>query len=209
MRRRTRLLAALGAAGVVAVCLSVVAVAVFAAQPADHDVTVDEDTLLPDDLMWPWVTHCQGLTGVDTSALTGWFSLDEDGVIDVEYGTLDDDDELIVDERVSAVMRACVQQRSMERPDATLSGLVTPAQRLAIYAWAVDVQQPCLAARGIETRVPPMSDFVDTQTVPWYLLQQYYWANPEQPFAGDFDMLLAARLACPPTPPFLAAQGVG
>jgi hypothetical protein len=80
---------------------------------------------------------------------------------------------------------------------------------MVLYEWSLAWQQPCLAARGIETEVPPLRDFLDEQTIPWYLLQQYIWDDPERPATEDFDALLAARLACPPMPDSLEASGVG
>lgn len=207
MRRRTRLFAALGAAGVVALCLGVIGVAAATGVRGSAVAVVDADTVVPPDLTWTWVQHCELSSGVEMGESMGWFSTSDDGELVVEYGTMDDEGHLDIDEGLTAIIAGCVDTRTVAsesrmRPAST-------AERLEIYDWAVKWQQPCLASRGMDVQLAQPADFVDPNTVPWYLVDQYVWTGPQELADIDFDVLLEARLACPPMPPFLAAQGVG
>jgi hypothetical protein len=205
---RRRLLAALGAIGVVAICVTGVGIGVAGAAPHAEAIPIEEAEI-PDDLTWEWVVHCGREVGFDFygSNVGAEYGTDGAGTLEVLIGSYDTDGRTTYDYELSAAINACVGTRRVAEVS-TLWREATPADRMAIYGWAVDRQQPCLAARGIDTRLPPLTDFLDEQTEPWYLLLQYIWDDPENPVV-DFDTLLAARLACPPTPPYLAAQGVG
>ena len=203
-----RLLAALGAFGVVAICVTGVGIGIAGAAPHSEPILIEEATI-PDDLTWEWILHCGRQVGFDfdDSRLATQYGTDGAGHLEVLMGSFDEDGTMTPDYELSAAINECVGTRRVGEVS-TRWREASSADRLALYGWAVDRQQPCLAARGIDTRLPPLGDFLDEQTVPWYLLQQYIWADPENP-VEDFDTLLAARLACPPRPGYLAAQGVG
>src|SRR5690348_4976192 len=110
MRRRPRLLAALGAGSVVVACAVVMGVAIAVASPRGA-AAIDEDTRVPQDLAWTWVQHCELNSGVQLGSNLGWFSTEEDGELVVEYGTMNDEGEMLVDEEVTAVVGACIRTR--------------------------------------------------------------------------------------------------
>jgi len=217
MRRRPHLLAAVCAGGVVALCVATVGVGVAVAADAAHGPAADAaDALIPPDLTWAWVSICEARA---TEGLEPFISysmstaIDEEGRLSVDYSTFDDEGNVLPDATRSAAVNECLSARRVD-PDQGQYGVVTypgatPAQRLGLYDWAVHQQQPCLAAHGIDTVVPPLEEFLDDQYIPWYLLDQYIWASDRGPVDVDFDELLATRLACPPVPAFLAVQGVG
>jgi len=135
-------------------------------------------------------------------------STDGQGVLTIELGSVDDEGTMDVDEQATAIVGACVASRNVE-PDDGIYRPATKAERLTLHDWALRQQQPCLAARGIETEVAPIADFLAEDRIPWYLLEQYIWSGPNGIVDVDFDVLLEARLACPPMPAYLAEQGVG
>jgi len=209
MRRRPHLLALLGAGAVVGVCVSVLGFAVATASPHATAVEVDGTTPVPEDMAWTWAQYCEQNSEVELGTAMAWISTDADGRLDVEYGTMDDEGTLIVDQHLTEVIGACVEQRAvLVDPDRTVRPATT-AERLAIYDWAVRWQQPCLAAHGMDVGVQPPRDFVDETIVPWYLIDHYIWTGSDGLAGIDFDALLEARLACPPIPAYLVAQGVG
>ena len=203
---RRRLLAALGAIGVVAICVTGVGIGVAGATPHTEPIPIEEATI-PDDLVWEWIMHCGRQTGSSLDDVAMQYTTYPEGRLEVLMGTFTDDGTMVPDYELSAAINECVATRRVAEVSSRWRE-ASRAERLVLYGWAVDRQQPCLAARGIDTRVPPLTDFVDEHTVPWYLLQQYIWDDPENP-VEDFDTILAARLACPPRPAYLAAQGVG
>lgn len=207
MRRRPALLAALGAGGIVALCVLFVGVTIATAAPREQEVTL-EDRAIPQDLLWPWVQHCEAQVDVETGTVMGWASTDENGHLEVQYGTMDDKGALTVDEATTARVSECLGSRRLE-PNAVFLGLATEAERLLLYDWALTRQQPCLAERGISVELPPPADFLDQDNISWYLLNQYLWSDPTDMAALDFDELLDARLACPPVPPYLVERGLG
>jgi len=214
MRRRSHLFAALAAGGVVALCAALVGVAVAAASPRTA-LEVPDDAI-PQDLVWPWVNQCIEQADLGPIAGVSYFSVDAEGGMRVEIGefgtdgtpVLDDDGNQVIDQVASEVVGACVATRRIV-PDDSVYRDASPAERMQLYDWSVRQQQPCLASRGIEVEVQPLRDYLDPRTVPWYLLSQYVWTDPAGIVDDDFDVLLEARLACPPMPPYLAAQGVG
>lgn len=203
--RRPRLLAALGAFGIVAICVAGVGIAVAASAPHPERIPIEE-AVIPDDFAYWWIQHCGTQVGNSLNVVAMEYSVDAEGHLEVLLGSYTGN-EMVPDEELSAAVNECVGTRRVEE-FATRWRQATPADRLALYGWAVNRQQPCLAAWGIDTRVPPLSDFLAEDTVPWYLLEQYIWENPEDRLE-DFDTILAARLACPAVPDSLAAQGVG
>lgn len=207
MRRRPRLLAALGAGSVVVVCAVVMGVSIAVASPRGAAGS-DGDARIPGDLVWTWVQHCELTTGVELGSNLGWFSTEEDGELVVEYGTMDDEGEMTVDEEITAVVGACITTRQIDL-DGEYVRNATTAERIEIYDWAVRWQKPCLAAHGMDVQLGSPRDFLDETVVPWYLLNQYVWTGTDGLADIDFDALLEARLACPPIPAHLAAQGIG
>jgi hypothetical protein len=201
-----RLLAALGAVGVVAICMTGVGIAVAGTAPRADPIPIEE-AIIPDDLVWEWIMHCGRQTGSGSDDLATQYTIYPEGRLDVLVGSFTDDGTMVPDYELSAAINECVGTRRVAESSAMWRE-ASRAERLALYGWALDRQQPCLAARGIDTRLPPLGDFLDEQSVPWYLLQQYIWRDPENP-VEDFDAILAARLACPPRPAYLAARGVG
>ena len=203
--RRRRFLAALGAAGVVSACAIFVGAAIVAAVPRDGPAK-PHDEAIPGDLVWAWLLTCmdaQESVLASTSLLYG-YSIDGEGAIDAHYGNVDADGTLTRDDEMSAVMNACVQTRRAEvvgggRP-------MTDADRLIQYDWAVRRQQPCLSLRGIDTDVPTAAAFFNAQSDSTYGLDQYLYSGPGAPRDFDFDTVLAARLACPPVPRYLALE---
>jgi len=166
----------------------------------ERSAPTDLDSVVPADLTWAWVTNC--IDVYDTSGLgVTSFSIDEDGTATVGLGYLEEDGEFRDALDRTAEANACIGARRIDpgrsvRPP-------TQAERATIYDWAVRWQLPCLASRGFDVRVAPRAEFLDPSTSPWFLLDAY---------AGDshisFDTLLEARLACPPVPPYLSAEGV-
>ncbi len=210
MRRRPRLTAAIAAGAVVGICASVLGFAVVTASPSEATaVDVDGTTPVPEDMAWTWLQFCEQNADVELGSAMAWISTDADGALDVQYGTMDDEGTLDIDTELTEVIGSCTEQRKVLVDPDRPSRLATTAERLAIYDWAVRWQQPCLAAHGYEVGIQPPSAFVDETTVPWYLIDQYIWTGTDGLAGLDFDALLAARLACPPVPARLAAQGVG
>lgn len=206
MRRRSQLVAALAAGGIVAVCAVVPGVAMAAASPR-ADAAPIEDARIPDDMVWPWVSQCIEQVGLGPNYGTTSFTVDPDGVMTAEFGTWDDEGVVIPDEAATAAVGPCISSRKTVPMDDSWHQ-ATLAERVAIYDWTVREQQPCLAVRGIDVRLPPFEEFLRQDSVPWYLLQQYMWTTSGG-LVDDFDVLLEARLACPPVPAYLAARGVG
>ena len=164
---------------------------------------------VPQDLLWPLILSCNaGSIGPIVN-----LSYDQAGRIDISVGIFDDraagsiimvDDRPAVDEAASARLRECLSSYRLETRAADVRA--TSAERLLIYDWTMRWEAPCLSGHGFPSRVPDVSAFIDTHQAPWYLLT----ATREWQ-AGEFDVdrLLAARRACAPVPPFLAAKGVG
>lgn len=206
MRRRSHLVAALAAGGVVALCVGVPGVAMAMASPRSSPVPI-EQAAIPEDMVWSWVSQCVEQAGLGPNFGTTSFSVNADGVMTAEFGTWDDEGNVIPDDAATALVSGCIGSRTMIPMNDTWRQ-TTLAERLAIYDWTIREQHPCLAVRGIEVRVPPLQEFLREDAVPWYLLQQYMW-SASGGLVDDFDVLLEARLACPPVPASLAARGVG
>lgn len=208
MRRSERWTAVAGA--VLIVAASAAALAALTVHGAATRDVVAADDRVPEDLFWPWVLSCQG--GATTPIVN--VTYDPQGAVDLTvavldpdapYGTplLDERGDAIVDEEASRAIEECLSTRRLEVPARYRPA--SPAERLLIYDWAVRWQAPCLDARGFVVDVPPVDGFVGPDQVPWFLLSNRDWFAEEY----DFDAVLAARHACEPVPPFLAADGVG
>lgn len=206
--RRSQLVAALAATGIVALCLATIGGAVASAG-ARGQVERPDEARLPVDLVWTWLNTCQITAIGEHASATGYSTMttDADGLITVQYGTVDERGAFILDEGRSAAVNTCLATRLVEPGSPSYgsvsSGHPSDAQGLALYDWAVRYQQPCLASRGITTTVPPLEQFIDEDSVPWYLLDQYIWSSDRGRVDLDFDALLEARLACPPSPTYL------
>jgi hypothetical protein len=196
--------------GVVGVCA--VAVAATLAVHGAHESHAGglEVPLVPEDLLWPLVLSCGAGAVTPIVGITA----DGDGRLELDVGTIDeergdgsllvDDDGIpVVDEEQSRRMDECTSAYRVDLSRDYRSA--TDAERLLIYDWAVEWQAPCLEAHGYEVTVRPYSSFVDRDSIAWFLLSDRDWVQEQY----DFDDVLAARLACPPVPPFLAADGVG
>jgi hypothetical protein len=208
MRRRPHFLAALGAGGVVVLSVAVVGFAVAAVSPRSAPIPVEEAPI-PEDMVWPWISHCIGQTGIDYNRYsTTYFSVDGEGTLDIEFGTVDQEGAVTTDEEVTALVGGCVESRRLETEFNRSRRMPTDAERLQIYDWAVRLQEPCLAAHRFPATPHPLADYMNHDLMPWYLLQERIWTDTGG-LVDDFDVLLEARLACPPLPAFLAAQGVG
>lgn len=210
MRRRTSfVVAALAASGVVAICIGAVAVAVAVTNADQSERSASADTSrIPSDLVWRWVVHCMQRSDEASSSSPMSYSVDDDGELSVTFGWADDQGHVTVDPRMAAVTEACIDEKTVE-PASSVTRSPTQAERLVLYDWTLERQQPCLAERGMNAPVAPRSDFLDEQNAPWYLLDVYVSSQRQRGIGIDFDTLLKARLACPPIPASLAAQGVG
>jgi hypothetical protein len=210
MRRRTSFAtAALAASGVVAVCVGAIAVSVSVttATPGEGPVSADTSRV-PPDLVWRWVVHCMQLSSEASSAEPISYTVGDAGDLSVEFGWADDQGHVTVDPRMAAVTKECIGEKTVELVGSA-SRSPTQAERLVLYDWTVERQQPCLAERGMNARVGSRADFLDERAEPWYLLNSYAASQQERGLGVDFDTLLRARLACPPMPASLAARGVG
>jgi hypothetical protein len=119
---------------------------------------------------------------------------DAGGVMRVEIGIIDPEDgTMTVNPEYTAVINDCLDDRTVDVARDVFAS--SPMDRLQMYRWAHDWQGPCL--RHLGWSVPPASfdAFMDDDNAPWYL-----WRGDEP---QDFEELLAARLACPPVPPFM------
>jgi len=207
MRRRTPFaLAALAAGAVVALCVGAVGVSLANSDPGESPGSA-ETSRIPTDLVWRWVVHCMQPHGETSSAVPLSYSLGADGALSVEFGWVDDHGHATVDPRMAAATKECIEEKKVEASPVGRSP--TQAERLVLYDWTLERQQPCLAERGMYALIPPRADFLDEQTAPWYLLNEYSSSQQARGIGLDFDTLLRARLACPPIPAYLAAQGVG
>lgn len=212
MRRSERITTMLTALqlGVVGLCALVMTV-VLAVHGARAPTPAESDpTLVPEDLLWPLLLSCGG--GEITPILN--LAADDEGRLEFDIGELDEqlgDGSLlldgngrpVIDEVQSRRMRDCTSRYRVElRRDFRAA---TDAERLVIYDWTIDWQAPCLEARGYEVTVLPFNFFIDRDNAAWFLLANRDWTQERY----DFDDVLAARQACPPVPPYLAADGVG
>jgi len=208
MRRRPRLLAALGAGALVALSSTFVVVAVAVAAPEPAGPTVVDDTPVPPDFLWPWVMWCERDVGLPPGSSMASFGVDDDGTVAIEYGFVDEEGSIeAIDEPLTERIGACIGSRRIAM-DGRVSRRADDSIRLAVYDWAVRQQQPCLAAHGIKLSVPPLEEFLGQDSMPWYLLDQYIWTRSGEPLDIEFDALLEARLACPPFPPYLRDEGL-
>lgn len=188
-------LAAVGMSAAIAVCATAVGVVVSrVAPPAPPRVQAVDDTI-PRDLAYTWAIGCIP-PGLPLSSATS-FLLSDSGTLTAEVVIVTDQG-VTVQPEATATTNACLRGRVLG-PDQARRG-AKPAERSLIYSWARDWEVPCLAAHGAEVTLPPRSAFFGNATA-WNLLDQ-------RPDLG-IDTLLAARRACPPLPPFLAAEGVG
>lgn len=207
MRRRTSFaVAAIAASAVVAMCAGAVAVSLTDAAPDGGPAP--DTSRIPSDLVWRWVVHCMQPHGEASSAIPISYTLGDDGDLSVEFGWTDDQGHVTVDPRMAAVTKECIDEKTVDLASSP-SRRPTQAERLVLYDWTLERQQPCLAERGMYALIPPRADFLDEQTAPWYLLNEYASSQQARGIGLDFDTLLRARLACPPIPAYLAAQGVG
>jgi len=208
MRRRTSLAAAaLAAGGVVALCVGAVLGAAVGVDPRVGTASADLSRM-PSDLVWRWILHCTQTPGVDPSVIALDYSVGTEGELVVEFGWSDELGHLTVDPRTAAATKECIEERSVDLAT-IVTRVPTQAERLVLYTWAVERQQPCLAERGMNVPVASPGDFLDQHAAPWYLLDGYAESQAARGLGLDFDTLLEARLACPPVPAYLAAQGVG
>jgi hypothetical protein len=208
MRRRISLaVAALAASGVVALCVGAVLGASAGADPRPAAASADLSRM-PSDLVWRWVLHCAQSPGVDSSVVALDYTVGAGGELAVEFGWSDELGHVTVDPRTAAATKSCIEERTVD-PATIVTRMPTPAERLLLYTWAVERQRPCLADRGMNVPVASPGDFLDVHKAPWYLLDGYAESQADRGLGVDFDTLLGARLACPPMPAFLAAQGVG
>lgn len=208
MRRRTSLaVAALAAGTVVAICVGAVAVSATNPDSGERPGPADASRI-PTDLVWRWVVHCMQLSDEASSAVPVRYSLGDDGELSVEFGWADAQGNVTVDPRMAAATEECLAEKTVGPPNSVIRG-PTRAERLVLYDWSLERQQPCLAKRGITTLVVSPTDFLDEEAAPWYLLNAYASSLQERGIGLDFDTLLAARLACPPIPGYLAGRGVG
>jgi hypothetical protein len=208
VRRRISLAApALAAGGVVALCVGVILGASVGVDPRVGAASADLSRM-PSDLVWRWILHCVQNPGVDRSVVALDYTVGTEGELAVEFGWSDELGHVTVDPRTAAATKQCIEERSVD-PTTIVSRAPTQAERLTLYSWAVERQQPCLAARGMNVWVASPEDFLDEHVAPWYLLDRYVASQAERGLGVDFDTLLEARLACPPMPAYLAAQGVG
>lgn len=208
MGRRTSVAAAaLAAGGVVALCVGAV---LGVAVGADRRVDAPSADLsrMPSDLVWRWILHCVQTPGVDPSVVALEYSVGTEGELAVQFGWSDELGHVTVDPRTTAATKHCIEERSVD-PASIVTRTPSQAERLVLYTWAVERQQPCLAQRGMNVPVASPGDFLDEHAAPWYLLDLYAESQAERGLGVDFDTLLEARLACPPIPAYLAAQGVG
>jgi len=169
------------------------------------------DDRVPEDLFWPWMYSCS----VGTSLPLLNVSYDTEGRVDVSVGVLDPDapygtpladenGDYVVDEGASRAVEECLSAHRFDIPPGSYRE-ATAAERLLIYDWTVRWQAPCLEARDFGGPIPPFENFLDPHQAPWHLISNRDWFSEE----FDFDAALAARHACEPLPPFLAADGVG
>lgn len=185
------------AAGIVALAVGSVAVALLGVRPSPQPV--DLDAPVPQDLVWTWINSCVYPDGGFEGGTLIGLSFDEDSVPTVEVGEIAADGERTIDAERSAAANSCLSARSVGM---SRSREARPVERAQLYDWARRWQAPCLAVRGFDVTVPPRSDFFDLDDEPWYLL------NTLDQRSLDFDTLLEVRLACPPMPAFLERQVV-
>jgi len=209
MRLRSRRVAAFAAAALVLSCVTVVGVAVAAAAPDRTGATVDDDTAIPQDLLWPWVMWCEREVGTPPGSAMASFGVSDDGTVSVQYGFVDEEGSIeSIDETLSESVGACIGSRRIAM-DGRVSRRADDSVRLAVYDWAVRQQQPCLVAHGFEVAVPTLEEFLGPDSMPWYLLDRSIWTRSGELVDIDFDEVLDARLACPPFPPYLGDEGLG
>jgi hypothetical protein len=188
-----------------------VAVTVLVVGGIQRPEPVVPDDRVPDDLFWPWMLSCS----VGTSLPLLNVSYDADGLVDVDVGALDPDapygtpladenGDYVVNERASLAVEECLSAHRFDVSSGSYRE-ATEAERLLLYDWTVRWQAPCLEARDLGAPIPSFEDFLDPHQAPWHLISNRDWFSEE----FDFDAALAARHACEPLPPFLAADGVG
>jgi hypothetical protein len=205
MRVRMRMRdASIGAGAVLAVVVCAL-VPVWMSTPTEADA--EDPYRVPTDLFHALVEECQGVVplAVDQIVLPNWFDADGDidsrvwlelyGV-DPENGGLASAEPTAEQAALLAAANSCLAAYEME-------GWQEPPQfdefhRNMYYDYVAEALVPCLAARGIDARVPSRKAFATLDEGIWYQAR----------LVGlDFPEALETWRACPPFPEYLKEAG--
>jgi hypothetical protein len=204
MRPRPR--AAWIAAGAGLVLLAGAVVVPIATAPKTQEV---EDTyLVPADLFYTLVEECQGVVPVaaDETVLPNWTEAD-DGTeqrvwlelyrVDREDGTLAQAEPTEEQAELLGAANLCLGSYQLEpwREPPTFDAF----HRNMYYDYVADALVPCLAARGIDARIPSRTAFATLDVNVWY---------QSQLVGLDFPVALSTWRSCPPYPAYLVDAGL-
>lgn len=186
MRRRERLVAALGAVLVTAAACGVTAVLVVhgsraVASPAHPDVVPADLTMAAfDSCMPPWNGE-------------GGFAISMDSTGHVEFSALGGGADPAAAEAYTAAINSCMTGFTfVSAPFAYRDVVSSTVDRMIAYDYAWRWMLPCLAGHDrLPADIPGFDDFAKPIRAPW---SNYYSPTSRD----DFDELLKVRYACGP-----------
>jgi hypothetical protein len=197
MQRSERLTAVVGAVLVAGTALAAVAMLTTHGAASAEPVAADDDGLLSMDLSWAWFETCRA----ETTQSTGFsYGIDRNDAGFMTATITDSIDPQVDEAELTAheeELNACLATRRFApgQVDIAQWSEREPAGRLLLHDVHARWVHPCLLAWGLHPSAPDLSEYVNTDRMPWAYIYDMMIYGTDGSMA-PFDDIVEARRAC-------------